>query len=92
MTYFVLEKIPDETISVIYIDADHSYEGVKKDIEAWFPKVVPEGIVAFHDYETFSPTYGVKRAVQEFCNKHNYQIISIPENSIDDAGAYFIKY
>lgn len=32
-----------------FIDADHSYEGCKKDWENYSPMVSPGGIVAFHD-------------------------------------------
>lgn len=40
---------PDECIDLIFIDADHSYEGVKADFTAWFPKVKVDGFFAFHD-------------------------------------------
>lgn len=36
---------------LVFIDADHSYEAVKADIEAWWPKVKIGGILAFHDYD-----------------------------------------
>jgi len=32
------------------VDASHSYEAVRADLDAWLPHVVPHGIVAFHDY------------------------------------------
>lgn len=39
----------DQPIRLLFIDADHSYEGVKNDYELWAPHVVPGGIIAFHD-------------------------------------------
>jgi predicted O-methyltransferase YrrM len=36
-------------LDVLFIDGDHSYEGVKKDFELWSPLVRPGGIVLFHD-------------------------------------------
>ena len=33
----------------VFIDADHSYEGVKRDIVAWHPKITPGGVIAGHD-------------------------------------------
>jgi len=36
-------------VGFLFIDGDHSYEGVKADFEAWSPYVVVGGIVAFHD-------------------------------------------
>lgn len=47
----------------VFIDADHAYESVKKDIAAWLPKVKKGGIIAGHDYE---PAWsGVMQAVNE---------------------------
>jgi glycosyltransferase involved in cell wall biosynthesis len=37
---------------VSYIDADHRYESVVSDIQAWWPKVRPGGILSGHDYIT----------------------------------------
>jgi predicted O-methyltransferase YrrM len=53
--------VDDSSLDFIYIDADHSYEAVKMDIESWFPKLKSGGFMAFHDYDA-----GVKRAIQEF--------------------------
>ncbi|MBI3316617.1 MAG: class I SAM-dependent methyltransferase [Candidatus Omnitrophica bacterium] len=33
----------------IFIDADHSYEGIKSDWEDWSPRIEKEGIIALHD-------------------------------------------
>ena len=40
----------NESCDVVYIDMDHTYEAVKKDIEAWLPKVKTGGYLAGHDY------------------------------------------
>lgn len=47
-------KMKDQTwghgqVNLLFIDGDHSYEGVKDDIEGWIPHVKTGGIVAFHD-------------------------------------------
>jgi predicted O-methyltransferase YrrM len=36
-------------IRLLWIDGDHSYEGAKKDLDGFFPHLVPGGVVAFHD-------------------------------------------
>lgn len=80
-------KVPDDTLVLVYIDADHSYEGVTRDIRAWIPKLRSGGVMAFHDYE--NPAYGVKKAVQDFCKRNKLDIYLIPEDKPADAGAWF---
>ena len=33
----------------LFIDGDHSYDGVKKDFEMYSPLLAPGGMIAFHD-------------------------------------------
>jgi len=75
----------DEYFDWIYIDADHSYEGVKKDISMWWPKLKKGGLFSGHDFDPSHNDsnyvkYGVKRAVEEFfgenfklTNEQNYK-------------------
>ena len=51
----------DLQFDMIYIDAAHDYESVKKDILAWYPKLKKNGIMVGDDFS--SP--GVKQAVDE---------------------------
>lgn len=37
------------TIDLLFIDGDHSYNGCKRDIDAWVKHVAVDGVVAFHD-------------------------------------------
>jgi cephalosporin hydroxylase len=67
------------TIDFLFIDGDHTYEGVKMDFEMYGPLV--KGIVAFHDIEDFvttgpSPIAGKDTVqVKKYWNeiKHNYR-------------------
>ena len=43
------EIIPDGHLDFIFIDADHTYEGVIRDIEMWEPKVQKNGLIMGHD-------------------------------------------
>jgi predicted O-methyltransferase YrrM len=62
-------------LDFVFIDADHSYEGCKADIEAWFPKVKPGGLLSGHDYDNPDfPEFGVKRAVDEFAARHGHSV------------------
>jgi len=40
----------DHSLDFIYIDANHTYESVKQDIELWYPKVRIGGLIGGHDY------------------------------------------
>ena|SRR3972149_4271881 len=53
----------DNSIDLIFIDADHGYESVCQDIKVWLPKVKSNGILMGHDYDNYWP--GVMRAVDE---------------------------
>jgi len=57
------EMYSDESLDFVFIDADHSYESVREDIECWYPKVKKGGIIAGHDYIDIFP--GVEEAVRE---------------------------
>jgi len=39
----------DRPADLIFVDADHSYEAVRQDFLAWAPKLVTDGVMAFHD-------------------------------------------
>jgi hypothetical protein len=43
-------RFPDNSIDMIYIDCDHTYDGVAKDITHWFSKVKVGGYVCGHDF------------------------------------------
>lgn len=53
---------PTRRIGLLYIDADHRYEGVKADFEAWERHVCPGGYIVFDDVPTWEgPTRVVSR-------------------------------
>lgn len=62
----------NESLDFIFIDANHEYEEVKKDIEIWYPKLKNGGIFAGHDYVQSWP--GVYKAVNEWCEKNNIEL------------------
>ena len=53
----------DSPVGLLWIDGDHSYEGVRRDFEEWFPKVAVGGWIALHD--TVDLWYGPTRLARE---------------------------
>ena len=78
-SHLQIEKIPDNHLDMIYIDAAHEYEDVKKDLLASFPKVKQNGYICGHDYE-MNRFPGLFRAVNEFCQENNLKISCIAED------------
>ena len=56
------EKFEDESVDFLLLDAAHDYDNVKADLEAWWPKIKPGGVMAGDDYRWS----GVNKAVTEF--------------------------
>jgi len=60
-----MDSLPDipDNLDLVFIDGDHSYEAVKKDILGFEKKVRVGGLLTGHDYAPRFP--GVVQAVQE---------------------------
>jgi hypothetical protein len=60
-------RIKDGELDFVYVDADHSYEGVSQDLRAFFPKVKRGGLIIGDDYSLGKWWKdGVVRAFNEF--------------------------
>eukprot|EP00434_Breviolum_minutum_P014707 symbB.v1.2.012969.t1/scaffold908.1/size153097/2 len=60
------------SLDAIYVDGDHSYEGVAADLSSWWPTLKPGGFLAGHDYTLIWP--GVVVAVNEFAQAHQLAV------------------
>ena len=72
-----INEYSDKAVSVIsnkvdfiYIDGNHEYEYVKKDLELYWEKLKNGGIFSGHDIQHF----GVSRALMEFAQKKNIPV------------------
>jgi len=78
--YFVKE---DLKIDYLHIDADHSYEGVKKDFELYSKLLNPNGIISIHDTDQ---KYHDNFIITDDVIEENYQTFDGPARFIDDIG------
>lgn len=62
----------DNYFDLIFIDALHTYNGVKSDINSWYRKVKSGGIFCGHDYLP-RDQYGVVKAVNEMVKEYNLE-------------------
>jgi len=55
------KEFDDGYFDLVFIDADHSYEGVKNDILTWYPKIRKGGLLCGHDFSWD----GIRQAIAE---------------------------
>lgn len=59
----------DRSLDFVYLDAQHHFDAVREDLNLWFPKIKPGGILCGDDYRDFGDIRkgcGVKTAVNLF--------------------------
>jgi len=59
------ERVEDESLDFVFIDAAHTYEAVSEDIRTWISKVTRSGIVSGYDYRPNRDHGSVMRGVHE---------------------------
>jgi len=69
----------EDTYDLIYIDGNHTLEGVRRDSEASIKKLSPNGILIFNDYIMYDHKnkvdYGIVDVVNYLCVKKDWKII-----------------
>jgi hypothetical protein len=80
-----LTRMPDNSLDLVYIDSDHSYETTKEELRLSIPKVKAGGWISGHDYVYLAP--GVIQAVDEFLKQTGYKFEYITE---DGCPSWFI--
>jgi len=76
-----LRELGTRSAGLIYIDGDHSREGVLADIDATLPVLARDGLFVFHDYIK-RDGFGVADAIYERfgdCAEWNIYIMRVPE-------------
>jgi hypothetical protein len=76
----MISALQDQSVDLFYVDADHSYEGVRRDLEALRPKVKADGWIVMNDYTPAeiglsNEPYGVIQATKEFMLTHGWEMV-----------------
>lgn len=58
-----VQRLPERNIRFLFVDGDHTREGVAKDIRLFLPRLLPGAIVVFDDFAARFP--GVAEATDE---------------------------
>lgn len=61
-------------ISLLWLDGDHTYEGVKQDFERFSPHLLPQAPIAFHDAK--AKKFGVHQLIAELLASGDYEQVS----------------
>jgi hypothetical protein len=73
-----LAERPSPHYDMIYIDGDHSLDGVRRDTEASIPRLTDDGLLVFNDYimmdhMTIAP-YGIVPVVNDLCANQGWNV------------------
>lgn len=68
-------KFNDDYFDFVYLDGNHEYEFVLKDLEVWYPKLRQYGVMCGDDFGHPSGR-GVVKAVSEFAHKYKLLVFS----------------
>jgi hypothetical protein len=75
----MIAALPDDSVDLFYVDADHTYDGVRRDLDALRPKVRADGWIIMNDYlpaDTFSNApLGVIQATNEFMVGDGWEMV-----------------
>jgi len=74
-----LAECPNEHFDILYIDAGHTYDDVRRDAAAGVSKVKPNGLLVFNDYTLHDhlgeAEYGVIQAVNELIVATDWKVV-----------------
>lgn len=75
------KQFENEQLACVYLDGNHSYDGVMSDLDAWWPKVAPRGVLCGHDFQTKTDEgwfCEVDSAVTRWTGRYGVQFVVTP--------------
>jgi len=80
------KRFETNSVDLLLVDTDHTYETTKRELEAWLPKIRKDGYIWLHDYGVASEwgwrksvpeVPGVKQAVEEAVVAGELELVEI---------------
>ena len=84
-TFDAANRFPDNYFDLVYVDADHTYDGCMRDLVSWWPKMKKGGTFVGDDYchSMAKPTrirFKVIEAVDDFAKANNLGVADLPRD------------
>jgi predicted O-methyltransferase YrrM len=76
----VVSKGWERPIGLLWLDGDHTVEGVRRDFESWEPYLRPGGVVAFHD--ATDPDGGPAKLIERLTADGAYEQVAAVEQIV----------
>ena len=67
----IIQKFKNINIDLIFIDGDHTYDGVKKDFFNYYPFLSDNGLMVFDDFNKANTNKGVYKFINELLENVN---------------------
>lgn len=80
----LIEQIPQ--CEFIFVDGDHSYEGARKDFELYSEKLLPRGMMLYHDT---TKIMALRQLIQEISQSCDFDVFTIATS--DGDGITFLR-
>lgn len=61
--------LDDESLDICFLDSDHAYDAVSRDLDLYLPKVKSGGIICGHDFDDDTPDFKLCKMAMELSDK-----------------------
>ena len=78
-----VKRFEDNSLAFVYIDGNHMYDAVLKDLEAWFPKIQDGGVLAGNDVEDINLPHNEDGNLLINHDENNYSLCGVHKALID---------
>ncbi len=80
----MLSSIKDKSIDICFVDAEHEYEAVTKELNLWYPKIKSGGMMFFDDIN-------LNDGMRRFWNEIQYDKVILPNLHWSGFGLVYCK-